>query len=279
MKAGVSHSLTKACASAAIRIFTPLVRMFLRHGIPYQAAAEWLRWCYVDVATREFKIPGRKQSKSRVAVITGLTRVDVDRLQKMPPPYKAQQYQEYQRAARVLTGWARDRGFQTSDGAPRRLPFEGASPNFSELVERFSGGTPPRAVLDELTRVRAVRRTSDGKLELISPQYVPMAGKDPLDQMDILGHAGGALVTTIAHNTDPACEETWLQGQAFNDRIPASALAAVATHIKQRGRELVFEIDDYLYQRARTAPADEEDTVEAGLGVYFFSNPPPAHGE
>ncbi len=278
MSSGVGHAVTRACASAAIRIFTPLVRMFLRHGIPYKTAADWLRWCYVDVATREFPIPGRKQSKSRVAVITGLTRVDVDRLQKMAPPYEASRYQEYQRAAKVLSGWARDEEFRGSDGKPRRLPFDGNS-SFSALVERFSGGTPPRAVLDELVRVRAVRRCDDGSVELISPQYVPVSGQDSLDHMDILGHAGGALVATIAHNTDPDCVETRLQGQAFNDKIPASALAEVAAHIKQRGRELVFEIDDYLYQCARADSGDGEPTVEAGLGVYFFANPPPADGE
>ncbi len=265
-------TVTQAAAAAAVRIFTPLVRLLLRHGIPYKTVAEWLRWCYASVAFEEHSLPGRKPSKSRVAVITGLTRVDVDRLLKQPSPAESDRYEEYQRAAKVLSGWARDKRYFDAEGQPDELPFDGDGPNFSELVDRYSGGTPPRAVLDELVRVGAVERLDGGMLKLLSPRYVPAAGEGHEDYMDILGHATSGLVDTIDFNTRPDCKATRLQGLAFNDRIPADELDSVAQAIKERGREFIFETDSLLFEAS--TPEDEEpsgDHVEAGIGVYFFS--------
>ena len=124
-------------------VFVPLVRMLLRHGVSYQTCAGWLRWCYVNVASEEFTIPGRRQSKSRVAVVTGLTRFDVDRVQGQSAPDETPEKEQYHRAARVLAAWAREPAYQDEQGQPRVLPFEGRHPAFSGLVKRFSGGTPP----------------------------------------------------------------------------------------------------------------------------------------
>lgn len=265
-------SVTRAAAAASVRIFLPLVRMLLRHGIPYKTVAGWLRWCYATVAYEEYSLPGRKPSKSRVAVITGLTRVDVDRLLKQPSPVNKDQYEEYQRAAKVLSGWARDSRYQDQKGQPLKIPFDGDGPSFAALVELYSGGTPPRAVLDELVRVNAVEVLSSGQLKLLSPRYIPAAGEGHEDYMDMLGHATSGLVDTIEFNTQPECEETRLQGVAFNDRIPASELDKMARLIKERGREFIYDTDSLLFD-ASTPEEDElaEPHVEAGIGVYFFS--------
>lgn len=271
MTARGENSVTQAAAAAAVRIFTPLVRLLLRHGIPYKVVADWLRWCYAAVAYEEHNMPGRKPSKSRVAVITGLTRVDVDRLLKMPSPVNNESYEEYQRAAKVLSGWASDPQYHDSEGQPATLNFEGDGPSFSQLVDRFSGGTPPRAVLDELTRVNAVKRLPNGQLKLLSPRYVPARGEGHADFLDILGHATSGLVDTIDFNTRPDCAETRLQALAFNDRIPAADLERLAKVVKDQGRGLIFEADRLLFEASTAEGEPSEDLVEAGIGIYFFS--------
>ncbi len=87
-------------ATAATTIFRPLVKVLLRFGVSYKSCAEWLRWTYVDVASREFKLAGRKQTKSRMAVLTGLSRVEVDRMLKAPSPADKSGEEQYHRAAR-----------------------------------------------------------------------------------------------------------------------------------------------------------------------------------
>lgn len=48
--------------------------------------------------------------------------------------------------------------------------------SFSELVKRYSGDIPVRAVLDELLRVGAVKQLRDGRICLLSRGYIPQKG-------------------------------------------------------------------------------------------------------
>ena len=63
---------------AAYRVLMqPLVRILVRHGVSYNEFNEVLKSVFVEVAERDFGIPGRKPSQSRVAILTGLTRKEV----------------------------------------------------------------------------------------------------------------------------------------------------------------------------------------------------------
>ena len=98
----MSKTLVQALSAATLRILRPLVRVLLRNGISYKTFADLAKWVYVDVATRDFGLPGRKQSVSRVSVITGLSRKEVSRVQDLPRPDDAAEEERYNRAARVI---------------------------------------------------------------------------------------------------------------------------------------------------------------------------------
>ena len=73
-------------SAAVIRILRPLVLILLRHGVSYGTFAELTKWVYVDVALKEFGIPRRKQSTSRVSILTGLSRKEVMRVRRLSRP-------------------------------------------------------------------------------------------------------------------------------------------------------------------------------------------------
>ena len=58
----------------------PLIRILLRQGISYVEFAEIVKAVYVEVALKDFKVEGRKATRTRVAVMTGLTRKEVKRV-------------------------------------------------------------------------------------------------------------------------------------------------------------------------------------------------------
>lgn len=273
-----------ALASAAVRIFRPLVRIMLRHNVSYKTCAEWLRWCYADVASREFTVPGRKQSNSRVAVLTGLTRVDVGHLLKMPAPDKVHQEEQYHRAGLVLSGWVNDPDFRDADGEPLALPFEnGDGPSFSELVNRFSGGTPPRAVLDELELSGAVEVRSDRTVRVLRPRYIPRANDRQINYAQVFGLACGELINTIHHNWRSEKGEKRLQLVAYNDNIDPSLIPEAKQRIEDAARELTEQVDGILYeyeQRSRGSRSPESNgnpqvsSPRVGLGLYYFRQEP-----
>jgi hypothetical protein len=264
-----------ALARAAIRIFRPLVRILLRHNVSYKTCAEWLRWCYADVAWNEFPLEGRKQSKSRVAVLTGLTRIDVNQLLSTPAPDEVAQQEQYHRAALVLSGWANDTEYR-HDGAPlSRLPFESQQGlSFSSLVQRYSGGAPARAVLDELERNGAVRVLDDRTIELVRTRYVTQAADTDINYSQIFGMSCGELIETICHNWSPDQSDKRLQLLVYNREILPELVPEARQRIEDAARALAEDVDQWLYaleQRSRVLdPNSDQVPTTVGLGLYYF---------
>lgn len=260
-----------AISSAVYILLRPLVRILLRNGIPYGSFAEIAKKVYVDVATTEFRLAGRKQSKSRVSILTGLSRKEVLRVATLPEQDDAGAAERYNRAARVIGGWVRDRDFSGEAGSPAVLPFEGEGPSFSRLVKRFSGDAPARAVLDELLRVGAVERTEDGRVRLIGRSYVPRTGD--VDKIGILGSDVGDLIATIDHNIRRPGDAV-IQRKVCYDNLPEEALPGLRELAKGKGQDLLEWLDRWLSERDRdTNPAvSGTGRRRAGVGIYYFED-------
>ncbi|MGD8262400.1 MAG: DUF6502 family protein, partial [Desulfobacterales bacterium] len=69
----MNNGHTKPLFGAVLKLLRPLIRILLRNGVSYGTFSDLAKWIYIDVASKEFGIKGRKQSTSRVAVITGLS--------------------------------------------------------------------------------------------------------------------------------------------------------------------------------------------------------------
>ncbi len=263
----------QALSAALLRMLRPLIRIVLRHGISYGSFADLVKWVYVDIATREFAIPGRKQSVSRVAVITGLTRKEVNRIQQRPRPDDQAAVETYNRAARVIGGWLRDNDFLGPDQQPSALDLEGEGATFGTLVKRYSGDVPARAILDELLRVGAVAYTDASQVQLIARGYIPATSE--IDKLQILGADLAALITTIDHNLDPQDSPPLFQRKVSYDNLPDEVLVEFREHAGQKAQALLEELNDWLAARDRdTNPqAKGSGRNEAGFGIYYFENP------
>ena len=103
-------SVGQALTAAIERVLRPLFRILLRNNMSFKAFLDIAKRAYVEVADSEFGIPGKKQSVSRVALLSGLTRKEVQRLLDAPGTDDAETGERYNRAARVVAGWVRDPG-------------------------------------------------------------------------------------------------------------------------------------------------------------------------
>ena len=85
-------------------LLRPLVRILLRHGIPCDVLLTVARQLYVRVASEEFVLPGKRQTTSRVSILTGLSRKAVRRVMTTGDVDNQEATDRYNRAARVITG-------------------------------------------------------------------------------------------------------------------------------------------------------------------------------
>lgn len=261
---------THILSAAVLRLLRPLVRLLLRNGMPYGAFADLAKRVFVDVAMREHALPGRKPSISRAAVITGLTRKDIQRVLQLELAEDAEAMAQYNRAARVLSGWVRDQHYVDAEGNPLPLSLEGDIPSFAALVRQFSGDIPARAVLDELVRVGAVVREADGAIRLVARAYVPQTGER--EKLPILGTDVGELITTIDHNLTCVPGEAYLQRKVAYDNLPVEVLAFLRELTGEQGQALLEFFDQWMAARDRdTSPsAPGTGRARASIGMYYF---------
>ncbi len=264
----MAKSVQQSLFAAVTKLLRPLARILLRNGIPYATFADLAKRVYVDVAGDEFGIPGRKQSISRIAIITGVSRKEVSRVLSLPEPRAEAEAQQYNRAARVISGWRRDRDFLNAQNQPAELRIEGSGASFQALVRRFSGDVPFRAVLDELLRVGAIERVGKDSIRLIQRAYLPKT--DEAAMLEILGTDVNDLITTIDHNL--TVQESFFQRKVAYDNLPREIIQELRQLSASRSQALLEEMDRWLAQRDRDTNSAVRGSgrIRAGIGIYYF---------
>jgi hypothetical protein len=257
--------------SAIQRLLRPLVSILLRNGISFGTFMNIAKWVYVDVADQEFSLTNKKQTDSRIAVITGLSRKEVKNVRQIIQANDIDITERHNRAARVISGWVRDPTFQNGWGEPAVLPMTGEGATFSQLVMEYSGNVPARAILDELRRVKAVEQLPDDRIRLLERAYVPHTGKS--DKFNLLGTDVAHFIATIAHNL--ACdtpEQTRFQRKVAYDNVPAEVIPELKQLTEEQAQALLEHLDRWLAERDRDFNPQVIGTGRkyTGVGIYFF---------
>lgn len=257
--------------SAVSALLRPLVRILLRNNIPLGTFTDLAKRIYVDVALNEFALPDRKPSISRVALLTGLSRKEVLRVTRMPLLTDNMSVDLHDRAARIIGGWVRDPRFQDCDGKPAPLPFDGETASFTQLVREFSGDIPPRAVLDELSRVGLTTRSEDGSVSLLAPAFLPQTDADKLH---ILGSDVADQIRTIDHNLTALPGTAFFQRKVCYHYFPADHLAALKQLTVLKSQNLLEEVDRWLadHDSQDPAPDDIGRHRRVGISIYYFED-------
>ncbi len=277
-KGAESGAAGGALMAAVAAILRALARVLLRHGMSYQAFADVAKRAYIQTAAEEFGIPGRKVSSSRIAVLTGLTRKDIQKLHESTSAPDSEALERYNRAARVVSGWIRDPDFADGAGNPLALAMEGTKATFADLVRRHSGDMPPRAILDELLHVGTVERLADGRIGLLARAYIPRASDN--DKLAILGADVSDLVKTIDHNLIEVNQPRF-QRKLMYDNLPREAVGKFRELSAARAQGLMEYLDSWLSQHDRDVNPASEGTgrMRAGLGIFYFEDDLETRGE
>ena len=260
-----------------LRMFKPLVRILLRHGISYKASAEVLKWCYVDVAHNEFGINGKKANKSRVAVITGLTWIDVKNLIDDDVILMDSKPEAFHRASRVLTGWLTDEKYQENNQVkviPIHSENNKTDVSFESLVESYSGGATIRSILDDLIENKAVEKVSKDQVKLLRTHYISSSNKSEENAIDIMAMSVSDLIKTINHNIHAKDDDLYFQRIVQHRQIPEQYLPLVQTFIRERSQKLADEVDNFIGALSQQDMNDSADNKldRLGLGIYYYQD-------
>lgn len=258
--------------SSVFKLLRPLVKLLLRNGVPFNVFSDMARHAYVDVATKEFTLPDRKQTLSRVSVLTGINRKDIAKLHKRPHPLENDVISHLNRASRVVNAWLTDSQFQDVNALPNPLPIEGDGASFSELVRLYSGDVTVGAVLDELLRIKAILVTDDEIVHLQTQAYVPE--DDMEEKLRIFGTAAADLLNTLTHNLDPKTLQKRVQRSVFYSNIPQESLPQIRARSNEEVQKMLVHMNQWLseYDRDVNKEIKGSGQARAGIGIYYFED-------
>ena len=141
------------------------------------------------------------------------------------------------------------------------------------LVKKFSGDMPPRAVLDELTRLGALSLEPKNRVRLVQESFMPTT--DDAIKFHILGTDVDLLISTIEHNIEQNSQPPFYQRKVHYDNLPDEVLDDFRKMSRSQAQKLLDELDRKLAAVDRDANPDIKGTGRnvAGVGIYYFQKP------
>jgi hypothetical protein len=243
----------------------------IRSGISFGEMAEVLKTVFVEVAGRDFDLPERKTSLSRIAIITGLTRKEVAKQQEILHSGALDVDSNLNRVSRVLEGWHTDPTFTGPYGMPMELPFESpTSASFASLVRKHSGDMAPRAMLDELIRVGAIEQTSTGAFKVLVRVYIPRDFHP--DALQRFGEVVRDFINTYEFNMDKRPGMGRFERIVFaDDGLREDLVPAFDALLRAKGHKFLVELHNWISAQENTNSAKKgRRRVKTGVGLYHY---------
>jgi len=260
----------KTLYNAVFKLLRPLVRIFLRNGMPFAAFAEIAKRAYVDIAEQEFAMPGKKQTNSRIATITGLTRKEVQRVKAIEDGDSGDLIERYNRAARVVFGWVHDENYTKSNNEALDLSFDCGTLSFTALVKQYSGDVSPRTILDELLQAGVVEKVEKNKIRLLERAYIPQSSE--IEKLHYLGTDVSGLISTMDRNIHMHDKKPFFQRKVYYDNLPDDAAEQLQQILADKGQFLLEVLDKWMAEHDRDENPDVKGAGRkgSGIGIYYF---------
>lgn len=269
----MSDTVKKGLLAIYSKLLRPLVRILMKHGVTYAEFSEVVKTVFVTIAAQEFRVPGKKMSKARIAIVTGLTRKEVQRLTATDQEERFNLKTNLSRIGRVLSGWHTDPEFIGPYGMPLEIRYDSDVPNdttFVRLVQQYSGDMTPRAMLDELLRVGAVVETDRNWFKVIRREYVPQQLAP--DFLERVGIGIRNFIHTIEVNLEKEEDRRGLFERTVRRTggLRAQDLPMFDKYVREKCQEYLEEIDNWLTNLEEPDPSQGDEVIETGVGIYHF---------
>ncbi len=255
------------------KVLRPLVKILIRAGVRYDEFAEVIKGVFIESAIRDGLGRAGPLTRSRVALVTGITRGDVDRfvdnesLLAAPPPTHATTLTE------VLHLWNTDPRYLGPFGVPLEIDFDSTPDRcFVDLVERVDAKANAGVILEELRRSGVVTASGERFFKVLSRTYVMPEAMSAV-MLEHLGNTLTNLAETLEFNMgDPEAPKR-LERSVFADNgLEESSIPEFQKFARARVQQLIVDLDDWLARYGRILN-DDAPRVATGISIFHYINP------
>jgi len=256
---------------AAIRhLLRPLVRLLLSQGISFTTFCEMVKSTYIKVADAEFKLDAKPQTDSRISLLTGIHRREVNRLRNeavteinLPEPASM--------SALLLTIWSGHPQYLDEQGLPLPLPrlaSKAEEHSFESLVQSVSKDFRPRVVLDEWLRQGIIKLDSDDRVHLSADAFVQP--HDLAEKIFYFGQNTHDHLAATVHNLAGG-SPLFLERCVFYDKLSAASVKELADYSRIVGMRSLHSINKRAAELQQRDKGNADAMHRANFGVYQYS--------
>ncbi len=250
-------------------LLKPLVRLLLAHGITLPTLTALLKSLYVEVAEREFPIPGKPQTDSRISLLTGMHRKDIRRLRHEPadddvvPASVAV-------GTQLVARWVGEPEYLDAGGSPKALPIrktQGGEASFEQLVAAVARqDLRPRVVLDELLRL-GVAEVDGNCVRLNTEAFIPKKGFD--EKAFYFGKNLRDHIATGVHNLLGAAPPLFERSVSYH-RLSKASVKELHEMADQLGMQALKAINSKAMEMKRRDERSSGEKQRINFGIYLY---------
>lgn len=282
---------------AVTLMMRPLVKLLIASGVTLPSLIEALKRLFVEIANADFAISGKRQTESRISLLTGVHRKDVKRLREEDVgerPRKA----AVSISAQALLRWTGDSRFMDARGKARALKRrtelagktagklaakslshaiskrkkseEKNSATFEDLIESVSKDLPARSLLDEWLRQGIVSIDRAGDI-VLKREWTTLSK----DSSDLL-----KLISLHGHDRSMAAIENYLSGStkyavfSVDGRgVTVEQVQQVRKMIEEKCYPLLDVINREVTLREEASKNSPLASERLSCGIYLYSEP------
>jgi hypothetical protein len=253
-------------------VLRPLIRLLLSQGLTYPWLSDLLKEIYVEVANRDFQLDGKRQTDSRVSLLTGVHRKDVRRLRETPEAPAEEAPPMVSLGAQLVGRWASDARYLDDQGLPKPLPrlARHGEVSFETLVAEVSKDIRSRPVLDEWLRLGVANVDQNDHVHLNVDAFVPRKGfQEKLFYLgsNVRDHLSAAVDNVSGH------EPAWLERSVHYNALSAASVDDLAALAEKSGMQALKAVNRKAMELERRDANDAQSKRRINFGIYFYSAP------
>ena len=260
-------------ANAMKRVLKPFVKLMLANNLTYTFAIDVLKSLFVEVADKDFTIDNKRQTDSRISLMSGVHRKDVKRLREEQPDVEDVMPANVSLGTQLVALWNATPKYLNADGTAKPLQrFAASDPeaSFEGLVRSLSSDIHPRAVLDEWLRLGVARLDQEGFVHLTTDMFIAQEGFE--EKIYYFGHnlhdhAQAAVSNVLGQ------QASFLERCVHYDMLSAESIEQIGELAEKQGMKTLREINKFADSKSVTDQANTQANMRMTFGVYYYYEP------
>ena len=243
------------------RLLRPLSQSFIRRGLTLPILLNLLKQTMVQ-AVEEMSEPEKKQTDSRISLMTGVHRKDVRAIRESGSIKSAPSSLN----ARAIAQWTANPRFLQPDGRPAVLAKNGPG-SFEDLVASVSKDIRPRTLLDEWSKRGIVSVGDTNDITLKIQDYTPSDAEE--EMLHFFGENLADHIATSTHNMEHPSDRLF-ERATYAEGLSTESISKLEAVVQDRAMAALVEINKMAFELAQVDKSKQDANHRFRFGAYFY---------